>query len=73
MADPRFFDRAGPFTLAALAELSGARLLQPEEGGRQFSDVGPLETAGLRESAFLKTASISRRFCALAPVPSSST
>ena len=27
MADPRFFDRAGPFTLDALAALSGARLV----------------------------------------------
>ena len=32
MADPRFFKRAGPFTLDMLSRLSGAKLLRPEEG-----------------------------------------
>jgi UDP-3-O-[3-hydroxymyristoyl] glucosamine N-acyltransferase len=54
MADPRFFDRAGPFTLAALSQLSGARLLRPEEGGQQYSDVAPLETAGPEDVSFLE-------------------
>ena len=54
MADPRFFSRAGPFTLGALAELSGARLLRPDEGGRLFYDVSPLETAGPEEVSFLE-------------------
>jgi UDP-3-O-[3-hydroxymyristoyl] glucosamine N-acyltransferase len=54
MADPRFFDRAGPFTLAALAELSGARLLRPEKADRRVSDVAPLETAGPEEVSFLE-------------------
>ncbi len=52
MADPRIFDRAGPFTLAALAALSGARLLRPEEGARLFVDVAPLESAGPEEVSF---------------------
>ncbi|MBV8889931.1 MAG: UDP-3-O-(3-hydroxymyristoyl)glucosamine N-acyltransferase [Alphaproteobacteria bacterium] len=53
MADPRFFDRAGPFSLGALAALSGARLSRPHDGGRLFSDVAPLETAGPNDVAFL--------------------
>src|ERR1700674_3610699 len=31
MADPRFFNRAGPFTLDALSVLSGATLPGPED------------------------------------------
>ena len=54
MADPRFFDRAGPFTLEALAALSGARLLHRQDGARPFRDVGPLETAGPEEVSFLE-------------------
>src|SRR5437667_464890 len=54
MPDPRFFSRAGPFTLGALAELSEARLLRPDEGGRLFYDVSPLETAGPEELSFLE-------------------
>jgi UDP-3-O-[3-hydroxymyristoyl] glucosamine N-acyltransferase len=54
MADPRFFERAGPFTLAVLAQLSGARLLSPEDADRQCSDVQPLETAGPDDVSFLE-------------------
>jgi UDP-3-O-[3-hydroxymyristoyl] glucosamine N-acyltransferase len=54
MADPRFFDRAGPFTLEALAKLSGALLLHPECGGLLFRDVRPLETAGPEDVSFLE-------------------
>jgi UDP-3-O-[3-hydroxymyristoyl] glucosamine N-acyltransferase len=54
MADPRFFDRAGPFTLDALAALSGARLLYPEDGARRFADVAPLETAGPEDVSFFE-------------------
>jgi len=53
MADPRFFNRAGPFSLDALAALTGARLLDPSAGGRIFTDVAPLETAGPTEVTFL--------------------
>jgi UDP-3-O-[3-hydroxymyristoyl] glucosamine N-acyltransferase len=54
MADPRFFDRAGPFTLDALSALSGARLLRPADGGRLCRDVAPLETAGPDDVSFLE-------------------
>lgn len=47
MADPRFFDRSGPFTLAELAEIAGAELFDPEDSERRFHDVAPLDQAGL--------------------------
>ena len=53
MADPRFFDRAGPFSLDALAALSGATLRDPAGGERLFIDVAPLETAGPEDLTFL--------------------
>jgi len=54
MADPNFFDRAGPFTLEALATLSDARLRHPRDAARLFRDVGPLETAGPEDVSFLE-------------------
>src|SRR5215217_3756793 len=53
MADPRFFDRAGPFSLEALATLSGARLENPSDGERLIRDVAPLESAGPEDVTFL--------------------
>jgi UDP-3-O-[3-hydroxymyristoyl] glucosamine N-acyltransferase len=54
MADPRFFDRAGPFALDVLAAASGARLFRPEDGARLICDVAPLETAGPEELSFFE-------------------
>jgi UDP-3-O-[3-hydroxymyristoyl] glucosamine N-acyltransferase len=54
MADARFFDRAGPFTLAELAQVSGARLAHAADGGKLFHDVAPLETAAADEISFLE-------------------
>ena len=54
MADPRFFARAGPFTLAELARLSGAKLLASGyRASGSCHDVAPLETAGPDEVSFL--------------------
>jgi UDP-3-O-[3-hydroxymyristoyl] glucosamine N-acyltransferase len=53
MADSRFFQRAGPHSLAALAELSGARLAGVPDGSRLVEDVAPLETAGPADVTFL--------------------
>lgn len=53
MADPRFFERAGPHSLAALAALSGASVRDPSIGERLFHDVAPLETAGQGDVTFL--------------------
>jgi UDP-3-O-[3-hydroxymyristoyl] glucosamine N-acyltransferase len=54
MADPRFFARAGPFTLGELARLSGSKLRGAEAGERLCHDVAPLETAGPNEASFLE-------------------
>ena len=62
MADPRFFGRAGPFTLGVLAELSGARLLRSDDGERLFYDVGPLDTAGPEEVSFLENRKYAEAF-----------
>jgi UDP-3-O-[3-hydroxymyristoyl] glucosamine N-acyltransferase len=53
MADPRFFDRAGPFTLDALAALTGATLADDSARGRVMHDIAPVETAGPDEITFL--------------------
>ncbi|EME70815.1 UDP-3-O-[3-hydroxymyristoyl] glucosamine N-acyltransferase [Paramagnetospirillum caucaseum] len=53
MADSRFFTKAGPFTLAQLAELSGAALAEGCDPSAIFVDVAPLEQAGGDAVSFL--------------------
>ena len=53
MADPRFFSVRGPFTLAELADLTGARLGPEADGKAVFRDVAPLESAGATDVGFL--------------------
>src|SRR5437763_15964415 len=53
MPDPRFFDRAGPFSLEALAGLRGARLHDRADAGKLIRDVAPLESAGPADVTFL--------------------
>lgn len=53
MADPRFFQRAGPYSLDALAARTGARLADAAVGDRMMEDVAPLETAGPTDVTFL--------------------
>ncbi|WP_340119105.1 UDP-3-O-(3-hydroxymyristoyl)glucosamine N-acyltransferase [Pelagibius sp. 7325] len=53
MADPRFFDNAGPFTLAALAGIAEAELQPGADGERSFADVAPLDSAGPDDVSFL--------------------
>jgi UDP-3-O-[3-hydroxymyristoyl] glucosamine N-acyltransferase len=62
VADPRFFARAGPFTLAELARLSGAEL-RAEQGQLLCHDVGPLETAGPDQASFLDNRKYLGAFC----------
>jgi UDP-3-O-[3-hydroxymyristoyl] glucosamine N-acyltransferase len=52
MPDPRFFHAAGPFTLAQLAEITGADILggEPE---KVIRDVAPLGKAGVDDISFL--------------------
>ncbi|MCB1556056.1 MAG: UDP-3-O-(3-hydroxymyristoyl)glucosamine N-acyltransferase [Alphaproteobacteria bacterium] len=55
MPDARFFHRAGPFSLNALASLSGARLARGE-GKSQLTDVAPLHQASKADLTFLDNA-----------------
>jgi UDP-3-O-[3-hydroxymyristoyl] glucosamine N-acyltransferase len=64
MPDPRFFERAGPYTLDVLASLTGARLEDSAAGGRLMSDVSPLETAGHDDVAFLDNRKYAEAFAA---------
>lgn len=52
MADPRFFNRRGPFTLAQLAEIAGAEILRGDPGA-VFEDIAPLDRAGKGHVSFL--------------------
>ncbi|MGE5478612.1 MAG: UDP-3-O-(3-hydroxymyristoyl)glucosamine N-acyltransferase [Bacteroidales bacterium] len=53
MADPRFFTVAGPFSLARLAEISGAELAPGADPAMQLSDVAALDQAGASDISFL--------------------
>jgi len=53
MADPRFFQVAGPFSLRELAEVCGAEIAEGSDPEARFSDVAPLQTAGPSDVGFL--------------------
>ena len=53
MTDPRFYSVAGPFTLEALAEISGARVGGEAILGATFTDVASLDLAGPANVSFL--------------------
>jgi len=53
MADPRFFDNHGPFTLAELAQAAGGVISGDCDASQLFHDVAPLSSAGHREISFL--------------------
>jgi len=53
MADPRFFQAAGPFTLGELARVAEATLAQGTDPERRFRDVAPLDAAGPDDVSFL--------------------
>jgi UDP-3-O-[3-hydroxymyristoyl] glucosamine N-acyltransferase len=52
LGDPRFFDRAGPFSLAQLAEAAGATLGSGAPD-RVFTGIAPLQTATQEHVSFL--------------------
>jgi UDP-3-O-[3-hydroxymyristoyl] glucosamine N-acyltransferase len=53
-ADPRFFLRAGPFSLAAVVEAAGGTVRgAPADPARLFVGVAPLQSAGPDEVSFL--------------------
>lgn len=53
MADPRFFDRAGPFTVGELAKLAGAEVWPESASDRSIADVGTLSEADADSISFL--------------------
>ena len=53
MEHPGFFDRAGPFSLARLAEETGAVLADASRANVEIADIRPLESAGAGDAAFL--------------------
>jgi UDP-3-O-[3-hydroxymyristoyl] glucosamine N-acyltransferase len=53
LADPRFFDRRGPFTLAEIAALAGATIGEGGDPGRRVGDVAPLDIAGPDDLSFI--------------------
>ena len=53
MTDSRFFRRAGPFTLAQLAEIGGGALGDASMAERRVTDVAPLYRAGAEDISFL--------------------
>jgi len=53
MADPRFFDRKGPFSCAELAEIAGATLSEGADPSAMIEDVAPLAEAGPNHLSFL--------------------
>jgi UDP-3-O-[3-hydroxymyristoyl] glucosamine N-acyltransferase len=53
MPDPRFFNNAGPFSLAVLAEISGATLSKGFDSSLEIHDVSPLASAKPGDISFL--------------------
>lgn len=53
MADLKFFDRVGPFSLEELSRVSGAKPSEGADLGRQFSDVASFEAAGPSDVVFI--------------------
>lgn len=53
MTDPRFFKRAGPFTLRELADIANARLVTGKSSDKPLSDVAPLSQAQDDDVSFL--------------------
>lgn len=51
--DPRFFPASGPFSLAQLAEMSGAEIAGPASTDVSFSDVAALDEADANTISFL--------------------
>ena len=53
MADPRFFNRVGPFRAAELARLIGAVIAAGGDGDLEIREVSPLDTASSGDLSFL--------------------
>ena len=66
MADPRFFERRGPFSLQSLAEAVGGELDSRSDPRTLIHDVAPLDLAGPDEISFLNDKRHTARFSSTA-------
>ena len=57
MADPRFFENLGPFTLAQICEKAGIALPAGTDGAKLIADLADLAGAGPQHLAFFSGAS----------------
>lgn len=64
MADLRFFDKAGPFTLGELAGRIKAELADAADADRTVGDVAPLDSAGPSDVTFLDNPKYAEAFAA---------
>ena len=55
MADPRFFERRGPFSLEFLADAVGGELERAADRQQQIADVAPLAAAGPDHISFFES------------------
>lgn len=62
MADPRFFDNKGPFTLASIAALTGAALSAEADPQDEMHDVAPLDQAAAQTLSFLDNVKYKSQF-----------
>jgi UDP-3-O-[3-hydroxymyristoyl] glucosamine N-acyltransferase len=53
MADPKFFTKAGPFSVAQLAKVSGAVVSGSADSAAVYNDVAPLDAAESHHVSFL--------------------
>jgi UDP-3-O-[3-hydroxymyristoyl] glucosamine N-acyltransferase len=74
MADPRFFNKAGPFSLMQLADLTDAEIARGADGDVMFSDVASLSEACHSDVSFLDNKKYAEAFarskagvCVIAP------
>ena len=62
MADPRFFAQSGPFSLAEIAQATGAKLADGTDPSRRICGVATLADAGPDDIAFLENRRYLREF-----------
>ena len=62
MADLRFFDRKGPFTLEEIASISGVALHPETDVDKHFEDIAPLDRAEANHISFFDNPKYLRQF-----------
>ncbi len=62
MEHPGFFENKGPFSLAKIAEVTGAQLSDEADAEKLVEDIRPLDTAGANHISFLDNAKYVSQF-----------